>query len=506
MREIQVKNFVHEKLRDIAHLKEKTIKNLLTYECIKTFIKAFTIPEYEFLEFKGDTMVNNIAGIYIRNRFPKVISIKWLTKLKQNALGTEVLNFVARRGGFIPLIMGTKNEKLSKEHIIEDVIEAFIAAIGVMCGDNISAYESISYSILSYYYDQYDFNLDVEKQIDSFSRLKELYDHINTAFPIENHWKLNKITDRSGDKYTKTIIGFPIGDKTNKKQNMIILANITAQSPGEAITLAANKALIELKKYGIHEIIQNPFKHAVKKDSIILDKQPEPPTSFSTLFKIFLSNTCTPKCISIFTPLKIKDVYQAFVSETYASTFNNTVYKYLGVGMCDLILTEYMLKSIGTSIKDEKSLTRIRQQLTSGHAYPSFMKNYGFDKFVLEKEEIITNTQLASVFKAFVGIIMDILDNEEGFGAGITVLTPLIELHFKNIDLKISKEEGKADPMTIFNQLNKETNIIVKELSDPHRFNVIVIVDGKTIVNIISTLNKKEAKKEAVIKALSMIK
>jgi|SRR6185369_4451406 len=116
----------------------------------QTFQKAFThssylnenslesLTSYETLEFLGDSILNFYVSLFIYQNFPHYSEGK-MSKLKQLMVKESTLAHLSRKinlGEF--LLLGTgerKNQGSSKESILADVFESFIASLYLEKGD-----------------------------------------------------------------------------------------------------------------------------------------------------------------------------------------------------------------------------------------------------------------------------------------------------------------------------------------------------------------------------------
>lgn len=93
-------------------LNKKTIEKYLTPNTIEKFktgfvhksIKQSATENYELAEFEGDVYVNSIVTKHIRRRFPEIINVDWITKIKQRQISKFKLAEVANNLGFLKWI------------------------------------------------------------------------------------------------------------------------------------------------------------------------------------------------------------------------------------------------------------------------------------------------------------------------------------------------------------------------------------------------------------------
>lgn len=95
-----------------ARLTETTMAYLLSPESLKSFRVAFThksmnvsaMENYELAELVGDSVINAIIIAYIRARFPKVVNVDWISRLKNTTVSKEKLASLADKHGFLKWI------------------------------------------------------------------------------------------------------------------------------------------------------------------------------------------------------------------------------------------------------------------------------------------------------------------------------------------------------------------------------------------------------------------
>jgi len=110
----------------------------------ETFQQAFThssylnenslerLVSYETLEFLGDSILNFYVSLFIYQNFPKYSEGK-MSKLKQLMIQESTLAYLSRKinlGEFLRLGAGEKkNQGSSKDSILADVFESFVASL-----------------------------------------------------------------------------------------------------------------------------------------------------------------------------------------------------------------------------------------------------------------------------------------------------------------------------------------------------------------------------------------
>src|SRR5271156_4221669 len=93
-----------------ANLLESNILLFTGKKEMEMFLEAFTdasydeIYNYELIEFSGDLDVNRAIGGYIRQRYPHIINVEWLTKIKHYLTSKRALSIIADKLGFVEYI------------------------------------------------------------------------------------------------------------------------------------------------------------------------------------------------------------------------------------------------------------------------------------------------------------------------------------------------------------------------------------------------------------------
>lgn len=417
-----------------ASLSEKSLRRFTSPRANEMFLRALTSKtfnsqsNYESPEARGDGCVNLAATTYILNRFPKVKSLKWKAKLQQNVLGTRVLSMVC---DILELTPHIRHKGILTNLIKEDVVEAFIGTIGEICEDNISAYYTITYSILSWCFDRVPFiNLNHSEQFDPLSRLKELYDANKLVFVK------GKVIPKPNGEYEKTFI------LPNKR---VIMEK--GQTEIAAEHNASLVALKEMEELGYKEKIPNPFEIYLRpeKEAVTLESLPKVPEDFEREVMKYFDN-CVQKVKDVLM-LNIKGLFKCFFDSKYYIGVNAADEKFVGVSVVDLIAVEYIF----SFEKDlyPKKVTAMKHSLANGKLYVDALGN--LKKFVqipneVNEDDVVLTTKTA--FKSVVGFVFEVLNKEFGEGAGLAVwrniLFPYIKLN--------PPSESFAHPKTILNR------------------------------------------------------
>jgi hypothetical protein len=141
-----------EKLLTRASLEEECVRMFLSEENMPKWRRAFThstasaTENFELYEHQGDTIVNLVCSLYIKERYPDISSVAWLTKLKHNFQSGKFLNEIAQRHGFFEfLVYGDRfkewiNNSPFPDYLVpafkaakEDTVEAFFGCLSDIC-------------------------------------------------------------------------------------------------------------------------------------------------------------------------------------------------------------------------------------------------------------------------------------------------------------------------------------------------------------------------------------
>jgi len=436
-------------LLERANLNVLTIQSLTNDENMIEFRKAFTHKSYdnefnyEYLEFRGDVVVNLVAAQYLRERFPKIISTTWLTRLKHNIVGKKVLSTIAKREKFVDNIQYDKElrniKKDSFDYIsmLEDTVEAFFGALVLVCRRTraVGVGYAISYQILKSFYDKQEISLDYEDTFDYVSRVKLIYD------PRGWDFKKSKQTTYiwSDNLFVTTLHAYHPEDKTKK----IILAKKTGQTKDQSIEEACKHALNVLKnKYLIEEKIPPIYDNKKDDDDEELynDHTIIPDGFKESISNILMSAMVKESAIKVFTREEyLLEFRMSLVHSSYNSRENYNIYKFEGVTVLDLNIVDYIGQKF-PNIISEKWLTNIKQSvigknITQKSLILEMAEKSGIERFALYGSEIKESLEkypdkrkntkykkmIESVMKAFIGALVSIIDGVKGRGVGYAV-------------------------------------------------------------------------------------
>lgn len=472
----------------LGGLSSRTISSYTDDDGMKIFHQAFThqsansSSNYEYLEFRGDAIVNMITVQYLQKRFPEVVSIQWLTKLKHNFSGKMSLADIAKDVNFDYWINSKGVQKSEKNikyiSMLEDVVEAFFGAIMIISKKKYSlgVGYAVCHNILGVYYDKKQVSLKWEDVFDSVTRIKEIYDDLGWDFDQNISTKF--LRDKSS--YSSIIWGYPKGDRTKNPENKDFISKGFAPTLEEARDKACLYAIRNLRQnYGIVEHIPSPY--TTIKDSAN-PYIPAPPPTIPEGFKEFITKLLTyarvkKNVIDIMTQEEyLLDFRLSFIHDSYDSQVNYNLDKFEGVTVLDLIVVEYFNERF-PDVRSEKWLTNMKHTLI-GQKGKGELANIsissGFMDYILYGNEVKESLgkiedvfkspmylrMLANVLKAFVGSLVKVFDKVRGVGVGIVVAYNFISYHLNKIDISV-------DYTDIFNYKSR-----LKELYDTYKWSL----------------------------------
>lgn len=474
-------------------LSKTTITTLTDEESMVVFRKAFTHAgydaefNYEFLEFRGDVVVNRAIVEYIRTRFPKVVSVKWLTKLKHNLASKTILAQIAMRGDFQTQInygrdisdlirAGRYHENVEYLSMMEDTFEAMAGAVVQVVDDKYrhGVGYAVAYSIIASFFDELPISLKWEDVFDAKSRLKELYDQYKWV--IEQSISTRPVKGRTNQLFS-VITGYPRGDRTRKPENKEVIGKGVGATSQLAQEAAAEKALVTLKrKYRIEENIPDPYAEV---DPSGPEEAPVPPPKIPAGFKEFIRDMLKrarveKDVIDIFADEDaLFEFRMSLVNKTYDPYINQELFKLSGVTIVDLGVAEYLGMRF-PRIVSEKWLTNIKHNIVSQGAFAEFAKVSGLEKFVLYGDEMRENIErhpdltrnteylkmLESSFKAFMGALVYVVDSRRRRGVGYATSFNLLASFLNTLPISI-------DYTNVFDHKSR-----LKELFDKYRWHL----------------------------------
>ena len=436
-----------------ANLDGDTISLYTDAKSMVVFRQAFTHKSYsskfnyEYLEFRGDPIVNLFVAQYIQFRIPKLTSPSWLTRLKHKLYSKTILAELATDGNFLRHLLyggnmsrlissGRYRENIDYISMMEDSFEALFGAVVMVANSKNSrgVGYAISYSIIKSFYDAKNISVRYEDVFDAKSRLKEIYDGMKWKFAYPNVY-----TKRENERYTAIVLGFPLGDKTESPRNKIFLSTWSDYTDTLAYRGASTRAIFELQKYGINEVIQSPFKEKASTTS------PDIPAGFKDFIIGLLKRARVNKTsIKLFTRKDtLEEFRMSFIDKSHGDYVD--YFKYEGIVGLESVITEYIMSRF-PQIVSEAWLTNIRINIMSRGMMARFAETSGFADYILYGKEMEENIakypdvsnsprymkMLENVFKAFIGAVFRITDKSRGRGVGYAVAYNFLSYYMRN--------------------------------------------------------------------------
>lgn len=281
----------------MSGLNNKSILQCTDKESIEKFRTAFihksidtdAVSNYELAEIMGDALVNTAIVSYIRKeRFPKVVNVDWITRIKIKLISKKGLANLAYVKGFGDFIQyseeyganfaGKTFEELWKTHkyisLYEDTFEAFIGTMESIIDEKLSIISDrgtptpgpgyscvckLVYKIL----DDIDIKLQYQYLWDPVTRLKKLYDkHNSLGWCFSKQVSTKLVENEDGTKiFVTRIFAYLLGNrmKTEGNENLIRIGYAESVNKDESKNTAATAALNMLQRYGIMDTPKDPY-------------------------------------------------------------------------------------------------------------------------------------------------------------------------------------------------------------------------------------------------------
>lgn len=267
------KNLI-EHLLKLGRVKEKELGKFTDKKSLFKFRYSFIHKSYAGKEisglskFLGDVVVDNCIAFYLKKRFPEIINVNYLTRLKHNISKDGFLGLSVESTGILKYILYGEDWKKSIEgfedphnsekyiKLLKGVFSSFIGTMVTIINEKTidGAGYVVAYNIIFHFLNKKPIPLDYEKVFQPHYRLKEVYDKLK--------WEINKEikrTENDDKTWTTVYYGYPFGDR-KKGTKREILGEAIGRNKKKATEKAALKALENLKLYGIHEIKGDPYK------------------------------------------------------------------------------------------------------------------------------------------------------------------------------------------------------------------------------------------------------
>ena len=173
---------------------DKYIDNSYGWNTLEAAFTHASVPNkenYELLEFEGDVMVNATVVEYIRTKYPKIINVGFITRVKHNLVSKSLLSKISLKLGLFKFVEMSDEYKHAAvpgtsyyTDINEDVVESLLGAIKQLLNKSAMgiAYKAC-YNFMSSFLDEMKIDIDYDKVFDPKSRLKQLMDYQQCPFP-----------------------------------------------------------------------------------------------------------------------------------------------------------------------------------------------------------------------------------------------------------------------------------------------------------------------------------
>lgn len=471
------------------------------------------IHNYEYLELKGDCVVNLAIAQYIKKRFPLIKSQKWLTKIYHNLRSTKYLSNLSKELNFDKCILYDKDEKIDTNSVLEDCFESFFGALVNVTDEwnNRGVGYSISYSIISNLYDKYDLPLNFDEYFENKPRVKELFDMMKWNFKNE------KIRfDPRQKKYLATLEIYPKGDKTVKPENSIEVEGFSYKSGEEASYYLYRSVLGLLKKYGIEEKIFDPYIIDVKvenlKPYILKDILPE---DFKDKIKLVLKKCLlTDDLVDKFSKNEyLIEFRKCFIDESYDPYNNINTYHFEGSPIIEYVVVDYISKKLH---HDENLITHAKHKIigSKSNLFYNIYNEFDFKKYLLMtlppeidtdviKNSILYQKTINSSFKSLIGCLVNILDKNIFTGVGYAAVYNFMNEYLNKIKLSQDISEVTSYKSQLKEYYDKKPNLgnlgdnIIHSFDEENKTHKIKIRYGNKIISEAELKNKTDAVEQA---------
>jgi dsRNA-specific ribonuclease len=306
----EFKNFITSLLKR-GKMSSNVLEILTDDDSIKQFKKCFidrsanadASENYELPEFVGDSILNTCIVNYIREWNPKIVSVKYLTRLKHNLQSKGALAKIAEKHGFWNyLILGTDpNTNINRKQFfesnpdnkieyqdeylsyLEDTLEAFIGTLYSLTDKKIVKKEEnlglgyvYCYRIMKSFLSEINISLEYVDVFDPKTIFKEVSDRNGWTRNTYNEFRgfawntkfmdIQEVKDDNGKRigFECIAVGYPLGDRTKNPNNLLVLSKVNGRLKDDTESQCAREALQTLKHYGITPIESNPYESFVK--------------------------------------------------------------------------------------------------------------------------------------------------------------------------------------------------------------------------------------------------
>jgi dsRNA-specific ribonuclease len=474
----EFREFIISLLR-LGMLTEKRIEEFTDKKSMQQFRTAFihksygSEDNYELAELLGDVVVNSCIAFYLKDRFPEISSMSFITRLKHKYISKPELGRIAEREGFLKHILygremkeivNSRNPQHNKDYrsMLEDTFESFIGTVvTVIDGKTRNGIGNpVACNIISSFINKIDISLDFEIVFDAKSRLKMVYDK-----PLG--WEIGEEIDKTriGQKWKATIYGYPsliregrLGfndDEKPLRRTFKDRREVLAVGYGTDDKMAANDAAkkvlyILADTFDIHQA-----KRAISKKETLEMPHLNITSDFKELVIHFLkTGRVKEDKIKKFTDERSLNQFRySFIHKSYGGEEMAGLSKYLGDVVIDNCIAFYIKKRFPNVIS-VKYLTRLKHNVSENDWLGLCVEDTGIFKYVLygdEKKEKMTkyvnlheneeySGLLKGAFSSFIGTMVTIIDNNTIDGAGYVVAYNIVFHYLNKISMTLDYE------------------------------------------------------------------
>lgn len=243
---------------------------LWRYKAAFTHKSIDNTQNYEIFELKGDSILNYVTSVYVKNRFVDVKSHIWLTNIKQTLISARYLSKIGEHLHLTDYIIASQeikellvSDSNFREGIIDDLFESLLGVIGRVADLEFCLGTSniIIYQIVERLFDNLTIQMKWIDLVHPISIIKEIYDAVPDIDEVKVEWK-------NGTTYTTyknngfeepyvTTIYFPFRTKI-KKENVI--ASAFGKSEYDSLMKAVRFALSsQTLRPKVRDVIPDPF-------------------------------------------------------------------------------------------------------------------------------------------------------------------------------------------------------------------------------------------------------
>jgi len=475
----EFREFIISLLR-LGTLTEKRIEEFTDERSMRQFRTAFihksygSEDNYELAELLGDVVVNSCIAFYLKDRFPKISSMSFITRLKHKYISKPELGRIAEREGFLRHILygaemkeivNSRSPHHNKDYrsMLEDTFESFIGTVvTVIDGKTRNGVGNpVACNIISSFINKIDISLDFGTVFDAKSRLKMVYDK-----PLG--WEIGEEIDKTrvGQQWKATIHGYPdlIREgrqnpfkpeekplkKTFRDKRMIMAVGYGADDK-MATNAAAEKVLkILADDFDIHQA-----ERSIGKDVVLDMPQLSVTSDFKSLIERFLKlGRVKEDKIEKFTDERsLGQFRRSFIHKSYGGEEMAGLSKFLGDVVIDNCIAFYIKKRFPNVIS-VKYLTRLKHNVSENDWLGLCVEDTGIFKYVLygdeEKEKMAKYDNpreneeysglLKGAFSSFIGTMVTIIDGNTIDGAGYVVAYNIIFHYLNKISMTLDYE------------------------------------------------------------------